>query len=95
MNRRHDIGRSQGGRFQWGSFGFLAGVLLGIFDGVVFRRIHRRVHPRRDGGLVIIPVVLIFLAWRKFVAPWLRPPAERYYVGPSTLLKPARSFTKR
>ena len=33
-------------------------------------------------ALVIVPVVLVYLAWRKFVAPWLRPPAERHYVGP-------------
>jgi len=33
-------------------------------------------------ALIIVPVVLAYLAWRKFVAPWLRPPVERDYVGP-------------
>lgn len=30
-------------------------------------------------GLAIIPLVLIYIAWRKVVAPWLRPPATQQY----------------
>jgi hypothetical protein len=30
-------------------------------------------------ALVIVPIVLVYIAWRKIVAPWLRPPVEPQY----------------
>src|ERR687898_485920 len=83
MNGRDELSRSQGGRFQWGSFGFLAGILLGVLVGWFIGAFIRVALV----SLVIVPVVLAFLAWRKFVAPWLRPPAERYSVGPANAIE--------
>ena len=74
--------RSQGGRFQWGSFGFLAGILLGVLIGWFFAGFVGAFIRVAMVALVIVPVVLVYLAWRKFVAPLLRPTAERHYVGP-------------
>jgi membrane protein implicated in regulation of membrane protease activity len=82
MNGREDMNRSQGGRFQWGSFGFLAGVLLGVLMGWFFAGFVGAFIRVAMVALIIVPVVFAYLAWRKFIAPWLRPPAERHYVGP-------------
>jgi membrane protein implicated in regulation of membrane protease activity len=82
MNQRDNMIRSQSGRFQWGSYGFLAGVLLGVLMGWFFAGFVGAFIRVAIVALVIVPVVLAYLAWRKFVAPLLRPPAERHYVGP-------------
>jgi membrane protein implicated in regulation of membrane protease activity len=82
MNGRDGIGGSQGGRFQWGSFGFFAGILLGVLLGWFFAGFIGAFIRVAMVALVIIPVVLVYLAWRRYVAPWLRPPAQRQYVGP-------------
>lgn len=82
MNGRDGTIGSQSRRFQWGSFGFLAGVLLGVLMGWFFAGFIGAFVRVALVALVIVPIVLAFLAWRRFVAPWLRPPAERHYVGP-------------
>ena len=82
MNGRDGIGGSQAGRFQWGSFGFFAGILLGVLLGWFFAGFIGAFIRVAMVALVIIPVVLVYLAWRRYVAPWLRPPAQRQYVGP-------------
>jgi predicted lipid-binding transport protein (Tim44 family) len=82
MNGRDDMSRSQSGRFQWGSFGFLAGILLGVLMGWFFAGFVGAFIRVAMVALVVVPVVLIYLAWRKFVAPLLRAPAEQHYVGP-------------
>ena len=82
MNGRDEMNTTQGGRFQWGSFGFVAGILLGVLIGWFFAGFIGAFIRVAMVALVIVPVVLVYVAWRKFVAPWLRPPAERHYVGP-------------
>ena len=82
MSGRDDVSRSRGGRFEWGSFGFVAGILLGVLIGWFFAGFIGAFIRVAMVALVIVPVVLVYLAWRKFIAPWLRPPAERHYVGP-------------
>jgi len=82
MNGRDNMNRSQSGRFQWGSFGFVAGILLGVLMGWFFVGIVGAFIRVAMVALVIVPVVFGYLAWRKFVAPLLRPSAERHYVGP-------------
>ena len=80
MDGRDRLNGSQGRRFQWGSFGFLAGILVGILMGWMFAGFVGAFIRVAMVALVIIPVILIYIAWRKVVAPWLRPPAERHYV---------------
>jgi membrane protein implicated in regulation of membrane protease activity len=82
MNGRDGTTGSPGGRFQWGSFGFLAGILLGVLMGWFFAGFIGAFIRVALVALVIVPVVLAYLAWRRYVAPWLRPPAERRHVGP-------------
>src|SRR5215218_4984425 len=82
MNGRDDMTRSQNGRFQWGSLGFLAGILLGVLMGWFFAGFVGAFIRVAMVALIIVPVVLAYLAWRKYVAPWLRPPTKRQYVGP-------------
>ena len=75
---------SQGGRFQWGSYGFLAGILLGVLMGWLFAGFVGAFIRVAMVALAIVPLVLVYIAWRKVVAPWLRPPVERQYeyMGP-------------
>ena len=80
MNRRDNIIDLKVGRFLWGSYGFLAGVLLGVLMGWFFAGFVGAFIRVAIVAFVIVPVVLAYLAWRKFVAPLLRPPAERHYV---------------
>ena len=82
MNGREGMRGSQGGRFQWGSFGFFAGILLGVLLGWFFAGFVGAFIRVAMVALIIVPVVLVYLAWRRYIAPWLRPPAERRYVGP-------------
>ena len=82
MNGRDGTSGSQGGRFQWGSFGFLAGIVLGVLMGWFFAGFVGAFIRVALVALVIVPVVVAYLAWRKFVSPWLRPPAERHSMGP-------------
>lgn len=70
---------SQGGRFQWGSYGFLAGILLGVLMGWLFAGFVGAFIRVAMVALAIVPLVLVYIAWRKVVAPWLRPPVERQY----------------
>jgi hypothetical protein len=82
MNERDGISESQGRRFQWGSFGFVAGILLGVLIGWFFAGFIGAFVRVAMVALVIVPVVLAYLGWRRFVAPWLRPPAKPNYVAP-------------
>jgi hypothetical protein len=81
MNGRDSLRGSHGGRIQWGSFGFFAGILLGVLLGWFFAGFVGAFIRVAMVALVVVPVVLVYLAWRRYIAPWLRPPAERHYVG--------------
>jgi hypothetical protein len=87
MNGRDGMRGLQDGRFQWGSYGFLAGILLGVFIGWFFAGFIFAFIRFAMLALVIVPVILVFLAWRKYVTPWLQPPAEPRYVGPANAIE--------
>lgn len=70
-------GASRSGRFQWGSYGFAAGIFVGIIMGWLFNGFVGAFIRVGLVALVVIPIVLAFLAWRKFVAPLLQPPVEQ------------------
>ena len=82
MNGHDGMDRSQGRRVQWGSVGFFAGIVLGVLLGWFFAGFVGAFIRVAMAALVFVPVVLAYLAWRKFIVPWLRPPADRHYVGP-------------
>jgi hypothetical protein len=78
---------SQGSRFQWGSFGFVAGIALGIVIGWMFSGL---IGAFLRVGLVLliaIPVILGYIAWRRYVAPLLQPPPRQYYVEPADVIE--------
>jgi hypothetical protein len=82
MNHHEVSGRAQSGRVQWGSYGFLAGVLFGVLLGWSFHGFIGAFIRVGLVALVVVPLILIYLAWRKFLAPLLRPPVEHEYVAP-------------
>jgi hypothetical protein len=76
----HDrITGSQGRRIQWGSYGFLAGIFIGVMLGWLFAGFIGAFIRVAMVALVLVPIVLVYVAWRKIVAPWLRPPVEPQY----------------
>lgn len=48
-------------RFQWGSYGFVAGIVVGVVLGWLFNRV---VGTILWVGLVVVLLVLAFTAWR-------------------------------
>ncbi len=79
MDGRNRMNGSQGRHFQWGSYGFLAGLLVGVMMGWLFAGFVGALVRVGMLALVIVPIVLIYIGWRKIVVPWLRPPVERQY----------------
>jgi hypothetical protein len=87
MNQSPGASSSPGSRFQWGSYGFFAGIALGIVIGWMFSGL---VGAFVRVGLVLliaIPVVLGFIAWRRYVAPLLQPPPRQRYVEPTGVIE--------
>ena len=82
MNGRNGMHRPEGGRFQWGSFGFFSGILLGVLLGWFFAGFVGAFIRIVMVALVFVPVVLAYLGWRRYIAPWLRPAAESQYAEP-------------
>lgn len=79
----HNRERAPGsGRMQWGGYGFMAGIVLGVLMGWFFAGFIGAFIRVAAVALVLVPVVLLYIAWRKFFAPILRPPAQRPYVDP-------------
>ena len=72
--------RSGRGRMQWGGYGFMAGIVLGVLIGWSFAGFIGAFIRVGVVALVLVPVALLYIAWRKFVAPILRPPVQREYV---------------
>ena len=79
MNGYDRLNGSQGRRIQWGSYGFLAGIFIGVMLGWLFAGFIGAFIRVAMVALVLVPIVLVYIAWRKIVAPWLRPPVEPQY----------------
>jgi hypothetical protein len=82
MNRQDDRIGSNGGRFQWGSYGFLAGVIVGVLSGWFFAGFVGAFIRVALVAIAVVPVILAYIAWRRYVSPWLRPPADQSYIAP-------------
>ena len=74
-------GRSGGGRIQWGSYGFIAGVVVGVLMGWMFAGFIGALFRVAIFAAVLIPVVLLYLVWRKVISPWLHPVEEPRHTG--------------
>lgn len=82
MDDRNGFNRASSGRMQWGTYGFVAGILLGVMFGWFFSGIVGAIFRLGMAAVILIPLVLLFVAWRKVIAPWLRPPVDTPYSGP-------------
>jgi hypothetical protein len=70
MNTQYPYGQSQGSsRIQWGSYGFIAGIVLGVMIGWMFSGFVGLVIRFGLALLVLIPILLLYVAYRKFVSP--------------------------
>jgi len=81
MNRQDDRIGPSSGRVQWGSYGFLAGVVVGVLAGWFFAGFVGAIVRVALVVVVAVPVVLIFLAWRRYVSPLLRPAPRQTYMA--------------
>ena len=79
MDERNRTNRSGGRHFLWGSYGFLAGLVVGVMMGWLFAGFVGELIRVAMLALVLVPIVLIYIGWRKIVMPLLRPPAEPQY----------------
>ena len=82
MNQHNERIGPGGGKLQWGSYGFLAGLMVGVLSGWFFAGFVGALIRLAIVALVAVPVILIFLAWRRYISPWLRPPASQSYIAP-------------
>ncbi len=53
-------------RFRWGSYGFVGGVLVGAFLGWFFHGLISTIFRFGFVALLLIPLVIVFLVWRRF-----------------------------
>ena len=77
MNQRYGTNGTGNGRIQWGGYGFVSGIVLGVLIGWFFAGFIGAFIRVGVVALVVIPIVLLFIGWRKYIAPILRPPAPR------------------
>jgi hypothetical protein len=76
---KHGDGKSSGGRMQWGSYGFFAGVVVGVLIGWMFAGFIGALFRVAIVAAAVVPLVLLYILWRKVISPWLRPPQEPRY----------------
>jgi hypothetical protein len=72
MNTHYPYGQGESqrsGRMQWGSYGFIAGIVLGVMIGWMFSGFVSLVIRFGLVLLVLIPILLLYVAYRKFVSP--------------------------
>ena len=81
MNRQNGRMGSTGGRFEWGSYGFFAGLAIGVMVGWFFSGFIGAFLRVGMVALIAIPIVLLFIAWRRFVTPLVQPPVRREYAA--------------
>ena len=86
MNGRN-VTPGRGGRMEWVSYGFLAGMVVGILLGWSFAGFIGAFVRVALAAMVVVPLILLFLAWRKFVAPELRPPAAQRPIEPPAVIE--------
>lgn len=68
--------RRSTGRAQWGSYGFMAGILIGIFLGWFFHGFVGAFLRVGIAAIVLIPLIIAFIGWRRYISPWFRPARE-------------------
>jgi hypothetical protein len=83
MNRNNGATGPQRGRVQWGSYGFLAGVVVGLLTGWMFHGFVGTFVRLAIVAIAVVPLVLLFIAWRRFVSPWLRPAVDPEPISPA------------
>ena len=83
MNTQYPYGQRQGsGRMQWGSYGFIAGIVLGVMIGWMFSGFVGLVIRFGLALLVLVPILLLVFAYRKFVSPMRRMMTVEYLNSP-------------
>jgi hypothetical protein len=68
--------RASTGRAHWGSYGFVAGILVGVFLGWFFHGFVGAFLRVGIAAIVLSPLILVFIAWRRYISPWFRPARE-------------------
>ena len=53
-------------RFQWGSYGFIPGLILGIVLGWLFHGVVSWIFRFGLVALLLVPLVIAFVVWRRW-----------------------------
>ena len=56
-------------RFQWVSYGFIAGIVLGIVLGWLFHGVVGWIFRFGLVALLLVPLVALFIVWRRLSSP--------------------------
>jgi hypothetical protein len=65
----------------------MAGILLGVVLGWMFAGFVGAFVRVAMVAIAVVPLVLLYLAWRKFVAPLMRPPSPPPVAEPITAIE--------
>lgn len=87
MTRQQYDDQRPTGRAQWGSYGFVAGILIGIFLGWVFHGFVGAFLRVGIAAIVLIPLILAFIGWRRYISPWFRPARESSFHPPVSAIE--------
>jgi hypothetical protein len=72
---------------QWGSYGFVIGIVVGILLGWLFGGFVGAFIRVAMVAMAVVPLVLLYIAWRRYLAPLLRPPVVRDYEHPANAIE--------
>lgn len=87
MSQHHYDYRAPAGRAHWGSYGFMAGILVGIFLGWFFHGFVGAILRIGIAAIVLIPLILAFIGWRRYISPWFRPARETSFHPPVSVIE--------
>src|SRR5262245_34760572 len=66
MNRQQNSIGPGSARAQWGGYGFLAGMMVGLLAGWFFAGFVGAVIRVGLVAIVVVPAILLYVAWRKY-----------------------------
>jgi apolipoprotein N-acyltransferase len=87
MNRGDGAIAPWSGRLRWAGYGFVAGVVVGVSMGWVVTAFIGAIFRLTLVAMVVVPLILLYLAWRKFVAPLLQAPAKQQILEPPAAIE--------
>jgi hypothetical protein len=87
MSNRYYDDNHPPGRVQWGGYGFMAGIMIGVLLGWFFAGFIGAFVRVGFAALILVPLILAFVGWRRYIAPWFRPARESSFHPPVSAIE--------